>query len=344
MDDREIADVLSHYPVGSVKKVMPAVGGLTNDNFFVEAEEGQFFLRRRNASYPPESIDFELELINHLVSDGFPTAPLIRTREGSFRVKLDGRYWELYRRLPGEHFRVDSLVQVRNAARLLARFHQAAADYQVRPRHILDRDVDLSKVERVINQFEAEARRRAGPLGPVLAPMLSGFFRRHGAAVVDCIQPLAGLPRVLIHGDFQPSNILFQGDQATALLDFGEAALFYRAFDVAKAVLRFATLKPGYRSQMDIETHLDLERVKAFIEAYQSELPLSEIELRTMPALLRGVYLYDMGFFMGTEKSLAGKVKQLIRSWLFLRWLRGSRGRIMRILFPGRDVQPTCSD
>ncbi|HWQ19188.1 MAG TPA: homoserine kinase [Methanotrichaceae archaeon] len=343
MDREEIAEVLSLYPAGSIKKITPAIGGLTNDNFFVDTDQGQFFLRRRNPAITPDSIDFELSLIDHLFADGFPTAPIIRTAEGAFRVELNGRYWELYRRLPGEHFKVENLEQVRSAARLLARFHRAAADYPFKPSNIADRNIDLSKAQKVIDQFEDEARRRIWLIGPVVAPKLADFFRSQADVVVDCIKPITDLPKTLIHGDFQPSNILFKGNEAAALLDFGEASLFYRAYDVAKALLRFSTLKPDYHSQMDMEPSMDLVRAMAFLEAYQSELPLSETELLAMPALLRGTYLYDVGFFMGTEKNPARKIIHLIRAWRFIHWLKTSREVIREMLFPGRGVLPTCS-
>jgi len=343
MDREEIATVLSLYPVGSIKKISPAIGGLTNDNFFVDTDHGQFFLRRRNPAIPPDSIDFELSLIDHLFAEGFPTAPIIRTSGGTFRIELNGRYWEMYRRLPGEHFKVENLDQVQSAARLLARFHKAAADYPVRPSHIVDRNIDLSKARKVIDLFEYEAKRRLWLVGPVVAPMLADFFRSQADVVVDCIKPITDLPKTLIHGDFQPSNILFKGNEAAALLDFGEASLFYRAYDVAKALLRFSTLKPDYQSQMDMDHCMDLIRARAFLEAYQSELPLSETELRALPALLRGTYLYDVGFFMGSEKNPARKVIHLIHAWRFIYWLKTSRDEIRKMLFPGRDVLPTCS-
>jgi homoserine kinase type II len=343
MDREEIEEVISHYSIGHVRKITPAIGGLTNDNTFVDTDQGQFFLRRRNPSFTPDSIDFELGLIDRLFRDGFPTAPVVRTSKGALRVELGGRNWELYHRLPGEHFDVENIEQVRSAARLLARFHRAAADYPVRPGHILDRNVDLSRVHKVIDQFEEEAERRVWLIGPFVSPMIADFFRRQADIVVDCIKPITGLPKTMIHGDFQPSNILFKGNEAIALLDFGETSLFYRAYDVAKAILRFSTLKPGYSSQMDMAPRMDLIRANAFLDAYQSELPLSESELQAMPALLRGTYLYDVGFFMGSEKNPAKKVVHLISAWRFIYWLKAHRDEIRKMLFPGRDVVPACS-
>lgn len=315
--EKEIPAVLSHYRLGRLKAIMPAIGGMTSDNWFVETAKGRYFLRRRNPSFTRESIDFEMGLIEHLVALGFPTAPLIRTRDGCLSVMAEGSYWELYEYLPGERFSATNLAQIRSAAGLLAAFHQAAAGYKADP--VPDRTIDLNRIERFIDMFEEELKARTKALGIVLAPPLAGFFRSQANLVLSGMKPLSGQPLVLIHGDFQPSNIIFQGNRAIALLDFGDAGFSYRAYDVARAILRFATLRANYASQRDIEPLLDLERVRAFMDVYQAKLPLSQEEISVIPDLLRGIYLYDAGFFLGKETNPLRQIFWLLNAWQFSR-------------------------
>ena len=108
--EKEIPIVLSHYRLGGLKAIVPAIGGMTSDNWFVETLQGRYFLRRRNPTFTEESIDFEIGLIEHLVGLGFPTAPLIRTRDGGLSVMGNGSYWELYEYLSGERFSVTNLA------------------------------------------------------------------------------------------------------------------------------------------------------------------------------------------------------------------------------------------
>ncbi len=313
--EKEIPTVLSHYRLGRLKAIVPAIGGMTSDNWFVETLQGRYFLRRRNPAFTRESIDFEIGLIEHLVALGFPTAPLIQTRDGSLSVMADGSYWELYEYLSGERFSAANLAQVRSAAGLLAGFHQAAASYKASP--IPDRTIDLDRIELFIDMFEEELKTRTKALGIALAPPLAGFFRSQADLVLKGMEPLLGQPLVLIHGDFQPSNILFQGNRAIALLDFGDAGFSYRAYDVARAILRFATLRTDYISQSDIDPLLDLDRVKAFMGAYQAKLPLSKREISVIPDLLRGIYLYDAGFFLGKETNPLRQIFWLLNAWQF---------------------------
>lgn len=327
---KELPTVLSRYKMGRLNAIEPAPGGMTSDNWFIETARGKYFLRRRNPTFTRESIDFELGLIEYLVSVGFPTARLIRTKDGCLSVRVEKSYWELYEYLPGERFSVANRDQICSAAGLLASFHQAAARYCAKP--IPDRMLDLNKIEGFIDIFEEELKTRTKSLGIVLAPSLAGFFRSQANQVMKSMEPLLDEPLVLIHGDFQPSNLLFQANDATALLDYGDAGFSYRAYDVAKAILRFATLRADYKSQCDIDPQLDLERVKAFIGAYQAKLPLSKTEVSVIPDLLRGIYLYDAGFFLGKEANPLRQIFWLHGAWQFCRLIDKSAEKLRDLL------------
>ncbi len=334
--EREITTVLSHYQLGRLKSIVPAIGGMTSDNWFVETLQGKYFLRRRNPIFTRESIDFEIGLIEHLVAQGFPTAPVIRTRDGSLSVIAKGSYWELYEYLPGERFSVTNPAQIHSAAGLLADFHQTAIGYKASP--VPDRTIDLNRIERFIDIFEEELKTRTKALGIVLAPPLAGFFKSQADLVLKGMEPISGQPLVLIHGDFQPSNILFQGDRAIALLDFGDAGFSYRAYDVARAILRFATLRADYISQSDIAPLLDLDRVEAFMYAYQAKLPLSQREISVIPDLLRGIYLYDAGFFLGKETNPLRQIFWLLNAWQFSKLIDRSAEDLRKLLLKGKPI------
>lgn len=330
-DIENILSVLVHYRIGRPQNIVLARGGMTNDNWFIETSMGRYFLRRRHPLYTLASIDFELELIEYLQAAGFPTAPVIRTGNGNFRVEAFGRNWELYRYIPGESFDVTNLAQVHSAARMLAQFHLTARGHK--SDHLPERRMDLLKVERFVDTFEMEMRARTGIFGTVLAPSLTGFFRRQAKIVLRRLESLSCQPLVLVHGDCQPSNVLFRGDEAVALLDFGDAGFFYRAYDVAKAMLRFATLQPGYNSQSDMASSLDIERARAFISGYQGMLPLNDKEIAAIPDLLRGVYLYDAGFFLGKETNPLRQISWIINAWYFSTWIDRSAEDLREILF-----------
>ncbi len=327
-DREEISDALSHYRAGALKSFEPAVLGLTNESWFLEAGERSYFLRRRNLSYQKESIEFELCLVESLAKSGFPVAAPLHTCSGASYVESGCRYWELYERIQKEKFDPENLLQVRSAARLLARFHMAGMGPDLR--RAVNRAVCRKKspdlVYSLIDRFEEEIKAQ-GILGKALLRPLGAMFRHQADMAVECLQALPEEKKILIHGDFQPSNILFSGGEASVLLDFGDACIFYRAYDLAKALLRFSAIRQGYRSQMDLSFCMDMERMSTFVKEYKSEissaaeLALIDEEVRAIPVLLRGIYLYDTAFFMGKAQTRRQQAAILIRAFRFMSWI-----------------------
>jgi Ser/Thr protein kinase RdoA (MazF antagonist) len=333
-DIEEISRVLSFYPVDSLKKVTPAVGGVMNENWFVDTDTGKYFLRRRSLLFTFDSIDFELQLIEYISKLGFPIPRLIRTSEGGLYVHLEGRTWELYEYIPGEPFRADNLAQTESAAKLLARFHIAAAGYYAKVNTAPYRKIDLGTVAGMIDQFKEQAREEleTSTLGTLVEPGIMGLIDAQAEVVLSGIQPLSGSLLTIIHGDFQPSNVIFRGDDAVALIDLGNAALSYRSYDVARAILAFSTLRPNYSSQSDLDPWLDMNRVKAFFRAYQAEMPISDAEIQAMPALIRGTFIFGISYYMKIEEDLMKKAALLVNAISFIRWLDATEAELRDIL------------
>ncbi len=329
-----ISRILSFYPVGSLKKAEPAPGGVMNENWFVETDTGKYFLRCRSLFFTPNSIDFELKLIEYLSNLGFPTPRLINTLEGALKVQAENRYWELYEYLPGEPFSVNNLAQTKSAAKMLARFHIATAGYQGRANGVPYRRFDLGSVAGVIDQLKemVSYELKTSTLGTMLEPGIIGFIEGQEEAVINGIQPLSGSLLTVIHGDYQPSNVIFKGNEAIAVIDFGNSALSYRSYDVARAILGFSALRPDYKSQRDLNPWLDMNRVKAFFRAYQAEMPISEAGIQAMPALIRGTYLFGISFYMRIEEDIKKKAAFLINALSFIRWLDSTEAELKEIL------------
>lgn len=330
----EISQVLSSYSVGSLKKATLAAGGVMNENWFIDTDEGRYFLKRRSPFFTFDSTDFELQLIEHISELGFPTPRLIRTSEGGLYVLIEGRTWELYEYISGEPFRADNLAQTRSAARLLARFHTAAAQYHAKSGAAPYRKIDLSTVSGMIDQFKEQIKETltTSTLGTLVKPGILSLIDAQAEMVLKGIQPLSGSLLTIIHGDFQPSNVIFRGDEAVALIDFGNAALSYRSYDVARAILSFSTLRPDYRSQSDLDPWLDMSRAKAFFSAYQADMPISDAEIQAMPSLIRGAFIFGISFYLKIEKDLIKKAALLINAISFIRWLDASEADLEEIL------------
>ncbi len=82
------------------------------------------------------------------------------------------------------------------------------------------------------------------------------------------------LPMALIHGDVFFDNMIVQGDQLMAIIDFEEACHYYRSFDLGMVIVG------ACRDRQDIS----FEKAGQFIRGYQKETTLQSIERDTLKA------------------------------------------------------------
>jgi len=87
---------------------------------------------------------------------------------------------------------------------------------------------------------------------------------------------VAALPRLIIHGDYGPYNLLAKPNESVIVLDFELARLDWRITDLAKAIPNFARNR---------RTGFSFRHMECFLDAYQARSSLSAEELRLIPTV-----------------------------------------------------------
>jgi len=82
------------------------------------------------------------------------------------------------------------------------------------------------------------------------------------------------LPMALIHGDVFFDNLIVQGDQLMAIIDFEEACHYYRGFDLGMVIVGACRDRQG----------ICFEKAGRFIRGYQKEATLQSIERESLKA------------------------------------------------------------
>ena len=82
------------------------------------------------------------------------------------------------------------------------------------------------------------------------------------------------LPIALIHGDVFFDNVIVQGDQLMAIIDFEESCHYYRGFDLGMVIVGACRDRQG----------ISFEKAGQFIRGYQKETTLQSIERETLKA------------------------------------------------------------
>lgn len=242
-----------------------------------------------------------------------------------------GSNWELYEYINGENFRVENLTQVSSAGQLLARFHRVVAGLR-NPEEGLPNQLSVSG-----DVTERKLTKALRISFKAMPPPLVTFARRFGMGNALTLEDrvewrpfMAGLrfpverPKILIHGNFSPFNLVFRGDEAIALCDYGSSRFYYRSCDIAIAILYFGLFSPNYLGEIQRQSYLDLTRVREFVKAYQVEFPLNRNELGGVLMFIRLAFRLKLVDIILADQSMAEKVAWMIRAPRFVHWLNSS--------------------
>ncbi|MBF6330784.1 phosphotransferase enzyme family protein [Nocardia transvalensis] len=260
----------------------------------------------------------------HLRARGIPI-PLVRTvvRGGfSYEIHGLGDGEDLYRgvfswtpHLSEEH--ADS------AGRMLARLHCAAEGYEAPER--APRPLLAALCTDPIATVERYAAAR-----PTVARFLDARPWREQLAARRV--GTEGLAPLWTHNDWHGTNLLWRGDEITAVFDFGLANRTTAAFDLAVAVERFAVdwiaLRDGGPAR------IQEAQLAAFLHGYTAIRPLTPAERRALPALFPLAHiayeLSEIDYFLSVLPHPNHENAEIAyRDYLVghLQWAQGEQGR-----------------
>jgi len=138
-----------------------------------------------------------------------------------------GSTWCLFERRPGESILTETAADQRARGRLLAKLHEATAGMtdlgQRRSFTTVDCVVSDPNLETALRQYE------------VLRPRSARILRWHRDKALEYLSQCStnDMETLIIHGDFAPWNLLFEGKRLSGVLDFEAAHRDFRVSDFA---------------------------------------------------------------------------------------------------------------
>ena len=308
----QLAEVVaSDYDLGDVVRVEQIFGGFENLSFAVITNAGhgeqRNFVRKYKHGTVEREIRYEHALVRHIRDKGFElparvfetkAGDTLVTREellGSERVE---RFFAVYQMLTGE----DKYTWTENrctdaeyedGARILARFHQAAHDFEPGDLYreqppIMDY---LATMPGTFNGYAAGAK--GTKYDHYFLSRLPGILTAidRGLALAP---ELEGLPQCPTFCDYHPGNLKWRDERGVGLFDFDWTKLDYRLFDIAIGIVYFCA---SWEDEDDGQLRMD--KAEIFLRAYLDEAsraeapgPVTDAELAALPRMLAIAALY----------------------------------------------------
>jgi homoserine kinase type II len=244
------------HALPAVEAVVPVSAGTVNSNYFLETSRGRFFVRLYEQQ-DVEGVAYEWSLLSHLGAQGV-TIPARVSGPAPGEVRVLGRPVAVFAEVKGEDLcqaRVDA-ARVSRVGSALGEAHRAGLNFGT----VREGRFRLEDVARLLEQAEAAGRSE-------LSAPIARLRTVHAEVSAALSGPLAELPRGVIHGDLFRDNVLWQGSEIVALLDWESASHGVLAYDLAVTLLAWCC-----------GDQLDFGLGRALVDGYRAQRELSALE------------------------------------------------------------------
>jgi Ser/Thr protein kinase RdoA (MazF antagonist) len=268
-----------HYGI-DVNGYQAATSGIENTTLIAVSNGAKYVFRiYRQDKKTDDQIHAEIDFIIFLRSHGVPTVDVRVNNNGDLLTNFEAleKSWQVIVMdfANGEHPKSLSTALITNIATTQAQMHTAAVNYTAKL-DVIRQLTELVETE-FIHQIDLAT----------VNPELRAFLER-GAAYKLALA--ANLPKGPCHMDYDEQNMLFSGDEITAVLDFDDMA-------VAPYVCCLAYTLWHIQDTNGVATR------DSYLAVYQQLRPLSEVEKQFLfPAMLFRHYM------ISAIKVLAGKI------------------------------------
>lgn len=207
-----LSEILSQYS-RSLKSFELARSGIENCTVFVDTDGGRFVLRvYRQSNKTEDDIQLEAEFVDYLHGQDIPVAVPIKSQAGLSvtKVSINQKDWFviLMPEMPGAHGESYTPELMTTLAQLQAKMHLAATTFkhETKPAQTYNELREGFFIKQITNLGQLDEQ-------------TSAFVDR---AAAYSVQLSDTLPSGYCHLDYDNGNVLSDGNQVTAVLDFDD--------------------------------------------------------------------------------------------------------------------------
>lgn len=254
LNKEEIAIVLEQFEIGPVTSFKLLVGGYENTNYLVNSESEKYILCICEQKSEQEAEELA-RLLMYLEEQKFNTSKVIPGTNGELIIIWKDKPVMIRTFIEGDVIEDLSPHLLKLIGKEVAKLHHINAPDN------LPKQLNYGK-----EQF-ANIKKYAA----------NSEFDRWLEMVLEYIAPyfVLDLPKSLIHSDIFWDNVIISEDEDKAsIMDFEESIYYYRVFDIGMTII-------GTCADGEI---INLEKAQHFLNAYQSQSPLTTDEINSLKA------------------------------------------------------------
>ena len=263
----ELGELAAVFELGAVNTYESIAAGTINTNFALTTERGRYFVRL-NEGKAEADVAWEARLVTALAGAGVVTPPPLVAKDGRPYAECMRKWASVFPWRDGSHVEADhvtpAIAEAFGAA--LGDLHRAGLELPSgwRRGSIYDHEHLMTRFDRCARIDDRAINYALAILREELAIAKAGFALRKAAT------------HGIIHGDLFRDNVLWVGDQISAILDFEQASGGSLVYDLAVCINDWCwTIYP----------RLDL--AAALVAGYQRVRPLTAADRTALPIEIR---------------------------------------------------------
>lgn len=311
-------ECLKHFFDESEFDFKPAEGGINNFTSHVSTKNGDYIIRIYNNGNNSKRVEFEHAILTQLLDMklSFETPRPLLSKDGKTHVVLStGTEGAVFHKIKGTLPKINDIPLIKNIGKATGELLNALAKVKLDNLQIITPPYyELYQVHHAITRENFLEEAKSDKFDGVREPtdyLVNEILELEQK--IDEYHKL-NLPTQLIHGDFHHDNMLTEGYDVTAALDFEFASIDWRAMDVAITLSKFAAEKEP------------MPFFEAFIEGFAEQGELNENEIKAVPSLiiLRIVsnFVYFVGRYIAKEDSVETCTKKMHTYCNRVKWLK----------------------
>ncbi len=286
LNEQKIVELIKEYWNISVVQVEKMPLGSANC-YRVTGESDCYFLKEFQSDFQSEDLIREAELTTFLVRHGIPTAQFIPTTDGKMHIVYQGHCICIEEYMEGTQFGYNDFPKafLTKEAAMLGKIHKSLSEYDL-PMGMDKEWVDLFSVDVAKEKYDGLLCELEKHKEDVLYDRIKEdlLYKKELAEYCEEIKKhYDGITYVSTHGDYQGCQLIFEGEDIKAVIDFSTARKIPAVWEVMRSYVQSSEYSRS-------EAKIDVEEFCEYVAEYMRYFPLTDIDLKAMPY----VYLFQL--------------------------------------------------